>query len=221
MISPIDEPVSQFMRSSLHALTHELAQPVTVIRLIAEQMLLRPQSASTTSFQRIFDQVQQITAILNRARDHTDLPRRQPTSINALIHESIALACIANNAIGVQTIFVPDTDIELNIDKGQIEQVLVNLIRNAIEAIQANDGGYLTIKPTKLPHGVEIAVIDAGPGIDASVAGRIFQPFVTSKPNGAGVGLAISRDIARAHGGDLTVRSSDIGSCFVLYLPLE
>ena len=89
-------------------------------------------------------------------------------------------------------------------NKMQIEQVLINLIRNGVEAIQTirTDGGKVTLK-TRLSkdESVEVTVTDNGPGINADMIGRMFNPFQTSKVSGMGMGLSISRSIIEAHGG--------------------
>ncbi len=90
------------------------------------------------------------------------------------------------------------------VDKVQIEQVLLNLIRNAVEAMQELVRRELTISTGINQQGMaEILVIDTGPGIAEAILSQLFQPFVTTKPHGMGVGLSISRTIIEAHGGRL------------------
>ena len=90
------------------------------------------------------------------------------------------------------------------VDKVQIQQVILNLIRNAIEAMQETDRRELTISTEQVDREtVEVRVTDTGPGIAPSIAAQLFQPFVTTKPQGMGVGLSISRTIIESHGGRL------------------
>ncbi len=105
-------------------------------------------------------------------------------------------------------------------DRVQVQQVLINLIRNAREAMLHSPRRDLAIVARRLPPGmVEIAVADTGPGISEVVADRLFQPFVTTKRTGMGVGLSICRTIIEAHGGRLTVeRNPDGGATFRLTL---
>jgi two-component system, LuxR family, sensor kinase FixL len=85
-----------------------------------------------------------------------------------------------------------------------VQQVILNLMRNAIEAMQETTRRELTIATAEqLGEMVEISIADTGPGIAPDIAAQLFQPFVTSKPQGMGVGLSISRTIVEAHGGRL------------------
>jgi two-component system sensor kinase FixL len=106
-------------------------------------------------------------------------------------------------------------------DKVQIQQVLLNLIRNAIEAMEGCERRDLTIATAALPGNmIEISVADTGAGIAPEIAAQLFQPFVTSKPQGMGVGLSISRTIIEAHGGKLSPRPNPGGgTVFSFTLP--
>jgi two-component system sensor kinase FixL len=99
--------------------------------------------------------------------------------------------------------------------------VLLNLVRNAIEAMEEVDRRELLITTRRLGDKVEIAVADTGQGIPAELADRLFQPFVTTKKSGLGLGLSICREIVKAHEGELTVapRSSG-GAVFRVVLPI-
>jgi len=100
---------------------------------------------------------------------------------------------------------------------------VANLVGNALDFAQQGTDG-----PPRVVVGVDAAagqarvrVIDNGPGVADAVRARIFEPFVTGRPNGVGIGLALSRKIARAHGGDLTLEETLAGAAFRLTLPLE
>jgi len=97
-------------------------------------------------------------------------------------------------------------------DKIQVQQVILNLIRNAIEAMQETTQRQLTIATAQRDDEMaEISVIDTGPGIAPEITAQLFQPFVTTKPHGMGVGLSISRTIIEAHGGRLWAESNPGG----------
>jgi len=98
------------------------------------------------------------------------------------------------------------------IDKVQIQQVVVNLMRNAIEAMEVSDRRELTVSTELAEDGViTISVADSGPGIAPELADRLFQPFVTTKAQGMGVGLSICRSIVEAHSGRLWVEANPEG----------
>jgi two-component system NtrC family sensor kinase len=109
-------------------------------------------------------------------------------------------------------------------DSGQVQQVLLNLLMNALEATPRD--GTITVEAWACPHdgrpGAAVAVSDTGTGISPDALGRIFDPFYTTKPpgQGTGLGLAIARDIVRDHGGTLAVQSRvGVGTTFTLWLP--
>jgi two-component system, LuxR family, sensor kinase FixL len=98
------------------------------------------------------------------------------------------------------------------VDRIQIQQVLFNLMRNAIEAMHASRRRELDVATTLREEGmVEIAVTDTGPGLDSDVALRLFEPFVSTKPNGMGLGLSICRSIVEVHGGLLQCEANPSG----------
>jgi two-component system, LuxR family, sensor kinase FixL len=138
------------------------------------------------------------------ARGETE---RQIESIKKLVEEASALALLGAKEQSVQVTleFDPSVDLVL-VDRIQIQQVLLNLFRNAIEAMQASARRQLVVSINPAAdHMVCVNVTDTGPGIAPDVASRLFQPFTTTKRSGMGVGLSISRTIIEAHGGQITV----------------
>jgi two-component system sensor kinase FixL len=108
-------------------------------------------------------------------------------------------------------------------DRVQIQQVVVNLLRNAIEAMHASPVRTVTISTYAAgPKFVEVAIADTGPGIPDEVAARLFEPFVTTKETGMGVGLSICRTIVEAHGGQLWMTPNpEGGTIFRFQLPVS
>jgi two-component system sensor kinase FixL len=106
------------------------------------------------------------------------------------------------------------------VDKVQIQQVLLNLVRNAIEAMAEVEKRELTISSDTVPDGLRITVQDSGPGLAPQVAARLFQPFVTTKADGMGIGLKICQSIIEGHGGTIVAQPGNPGAVFVIHLPL-
>ena len=136
------------------------------------------------------------------ARGETE---KRPENISKLVEEASALALVGAKEEGVKTLFrfASHTDTVL-VEKVQIQQVLLNLMRNAIEAMQGCEPKQLLVT-TSAPNDdkITVSVADTGSGLSEEIAARLFQPFVTTKPAGMGVGLSISKRIIEAHGGEM------------------
>jgi two-component system C4-dicarboxylate transport sensor histidine kinase DctB len=103
-------------------------------------------------------------------------------------------------------------------DRTRLEQVVINLVQNAIEAVDGRPDGCVTLTAAPVDGAVELSVADNGAGLDPAVAANLFTPFASAKPEGLGLGLAIAREIAREFGGDITHRAGSVGATFVARL---
>jgi two-component system sensor kinase FixL len=143
--------------------------------------------------------------IIRRLRDFVSRgeTERRVEHLAKLIEEASALALVGAKEHGIRVTFRLDPRADMVLaDRVQIQQVLLNLMRNAVDAMVQSARRELTISSRALPDDfVEIAVADTGPGIAPEIAGQLFQPFVTTKAEGMGVGLSISRTIVETHGG--------------------
>lgn len=135
-----------------------------------------------------------------------------PEDIRKLVEEAGALALVGSRELGVRSIFdfAPGADMVLT-DRVQIQQVLINLMRNAMEAMRESDRKELVVRTEPADEFVAVEVSDTGPGISDEIAAELFRPFVTTKAGGMGIGLSISKRIVEAHGGDITVRRNRHG----------
>jgi two-component system sensor kinase FixL len=147
---------------------------------------------------------------------------RRPIAINQVVEEASALALIGAQQQGIRTTLQLDpSNPRAVIDRVQIQQVLVNLIRNSVDAVASSPRREITVSTRVLPDGVELRVSDTGPGIAPEIAPKLFQPFVSTKQTGMGVGLSISRSIVQSHGAELrAIPGTDSGVTFAFTLPL-
>ncbi len=214
-------------------IAHELNQPLTAIASYAQacDWLLARGSTDTAE---IRDALQQITAqglrageIIRRLRNLARTPdtQRVLTDCNGLVEELRGLALTDARVHNARL----EMELAANlphvlVNRVEIQQVVLNLVRNAIEALESvpPERRDIILRTAAGPEEtVEISVIDTGPGVDQKIVDRLFSPFVTTKPAGAGLGLAISRSIVEAHKGTLRYRPQQVagGACFMLRLP--
>lgn len=195
------------------ALAHEVNQPLTAVgnyvsagrRLLTMGDTVRADEA----LQKATDQVTRAGQVIHRLRQfiRKDDGQRATEEVRQTIEEAAALAVLDAERCRVRVTMEFGADLpSVLIDKVQIQQVLLNLIRNAIEAMHDNSRRELTIGAMRSGcNRVEISVADSGPGLPQAVREKLFQPFVTTKPSGMGVGLSICHDIVEGHGGRMWI----------------
>jgi two-component system, LuxR family, sensor kinase FixL len=204
------------------ALAHEINQPLTAATNYVEAAHLLFSGSDSASAQRAgaamdnaLGQMNRATQIIRRLRDFVRKGEAQQRAedIAKIVEEAAALALIGakERGIKVQLRAAPQLP-QVLIDKVHIQQVVVNLMRNAIEAMEGSVRRVLTISTEMVEDGlIRICIADTGPGIAPEVASRLFQPFVTTKAQGMGVGLSICRSIVEAHSGRLWVEANPEG----------
>jgi two-component system sensor kinase FixL len=201
------------MASFASSLAHELNQPLTAIANYCEAArdLLGNGSDRETldTVQEALDEASKESVragqIVRRLRNFISRgeTEQRVESLGRLITEANALALVGSreHGIEVQVQLDPDADLVF-VDRIQVQQVLTNLIRNAIDAMIDSNQKSLIIRTSAEPQDyVTVTVEDTGPGISESVVAELFQPFVTSKSAGMGIGLSICRTIVESHGG--------------------
>jgi C4-dicarboxylate-specific signal transduction histidine kinase len=197
------------------SLAHEITQPISSARNNARAALnfLDRQPPNLDKVKQALDSAvgnaDQAGEIIDRIRDHIRKapPRKAHLDLNRAIEEVIALArsAITSNKVSVQTLLAARLS-PLEGDRVQLQQVILNLVLNAVEAMSSVEVGSreLLISTEQTPgNGVLVTVRDSGPGIDPEHLERVFQAFYTTKPSGVGMGLSICRSIIEAHGGRL------------------
>jgi len=197
------------------ALAHELNQPLSAIanymngsvRLLERSPPDLPKIKAALA--SAGDQALRAGDIIRRLREFVAKgeTERRIEELPRLIEEASALAMVGSKQFKVRLRFAFDPAVgPVLADRVQIQQVLLNLLRNAIEAMQEQPRRHLIIAAKPIADDmVEVAVADTGPGISPKVADQLFLPFVTTKQQGMGVGLSISRSIVEAHGGRMWV----------------
>lgn len=210
------------------ALAHELNQPLTATAnyVKAAQRLLDGAKPNPTRLRQALDLAAQQTLrsgeIIRRLRRFVARGEveRQPESVTKLIEEASALALVGAKERGIHVDLGLDADVPpVVVDRVQIQQVLLNLIRNAIEAMQDMPQRGLTVSLGMDDGMVRVNIADTGPGVAPDVRDRLFQPFVTTKEDGMGIGLSVCRTIVEAHGGRLWMEPNPKGGsvfCFTV-----
>ncbi len=159
-----------------------------------------------------------ITEFLLYARPAT--PQLKKINLHAYIDEELLFLAQDSHFVNITLQNLVPKTTEVTIDPNQFHQVIINLLRNAADAMQ--DGGGIRIECWLTAAAVSISITDTGAGITEDAARHLFEPFWTTKPSGTGLGLAISYRIIEAHGGTLSVESPPAGGCrFVITLPVH
>lgn len=214
-------------------LAHELNQPLAAISSYSTGALNRLDSGRPSGedlrevLAKLQTQARRAGQIIRRVHDFVrrSEPKRDVTPLRLLLEDAIGLMEPLARRHGVRiTLDLPDDLPAPAIDRLMIEQVLVNLLRNGIDAMGETPPGLreLRVRAAVRDDGVQISVADRGPGITSAVAEKLYAPFFTTKPDGMGMGLNICRSIAELHGGHISHHANpDGGTVFVLQLPLE
>ncbi len=204
---------------------HELNNPLTSVLGFSELLLeeLDPGSPWHQDMATIVQGARRARDIVRNMLDFARQakPHRQPTDINVILRQTIALVGPFLNKQGIRIEESYDEEIGLFFaNEGQLKQVVLNLISNAVQAMP--DGGTLALRTAQVEDGLTISVSDTGVGMPPEVRDHIFEPFFTTRTTGTGLGLSVSQGIIKEHGGCIAVESwVGQGSLFTIWLPEE
>lgn len=214
------------------AMAHELNQPLTAVMnyVQASCRLLSSETETATEkalgyMEKAVEQAARAGGIIRGLRKFVEKEdtERSFENINEIIEEAITLVLPGgqSNTIKFATKLSPDLP-EILVHKVRLQQVIVNLVRNALEALEGRDDPQMYVKTHwRDDTFVEVCVCDNGPGLPSEVAQKLFQSFITTKPNGMGVGLSICKTIIEEHGGEIeAVDNKHGGTTFCFTLPV-
>lgn len=216
-------------------IAHEIKNSLNNLRVGIDVMVRRSpsqQEGDKTGRDRV---VEELKREIQRLSDFTGelmsfskgvTPRTIPLDLASFVPEVASLSREAAAEIGASIdVLSPSAPLRVRADPSLVHVVVGNLVSNAVDAVSSrkDGGGRVDIRIERLEGSTiaRVRVTDNGPGVPAEIRANLFEPFVTGKPSGVGIGLAISRKIALAHGGDLVLDSVETGASFSLTLPLE
>jgi signal transduction histidine kinase len=199
---------------------HEIRNPIAAMRLKAENALLADAPRQKEALSMILGQIERLDRLLTRLLSLTerDPPRRQETSIRALVESCVRDHVELALAKGV-TLDVQVAAQTANLDAEQIRRALDNLLLNAIEAAPRHSA--ILVSAQLNGSTLILAVHDEGAGPPSEIRGHLFEPFVTGRPEGTGLGLSLVREIANAHGGTARVVHEANGTSFEILIPWQ
>jgi len=233
-ISREDHLVSQSegTRDLLRGVAHEIKNPLGGIRGAAQLLSGELPDASLREYTDVIThEVDRLQNLVDRMLGPRQLPKIEPVNIHEVlenIHKLIAAE--ANDNVKIICDYDPSLP-DLQADKDMLQQALLNLASNALQAVQDLDTAEITLRTrperqftishTRHRLLLKIEIIDTGPGIPDDMQETIFLPMVTTKPEGTGLGLSIAQSLIQHHGGLIEADVCDGKTCFIVYLPLE
>lgn len=202
-------------------LIHELRQPVFALKALAQLAEGQP-SRAPEYLANLMDQVRTLESLIEGYADFSRRPVGSCEVFEVAAPVRSALVVLEHRAIASQ--------VRLQVDLGgpvavrgsllAVQQALVNLGQNAIDALQGQADGCVTITCIRRPDGVTIRVEDNGPGLPPHIRSHLFEPFHTTKATGTGLGLSISRELMATCGGELRLIEAELGTCWEILLAL-
>lgn len=232
----LEEKEIEAWHQLMRVLTHEIMNSVTPIASLTaavESILKHPDGTrkdlGTLNEDQVDDVFSSLATIGSRSKGLMSFVKAykayakpihaqfESVDVRELVNRTAELLASDLHALGIQLIINnPSTNVEAKADIALMEQVLINLVKNAMDAVAHDGTGIITIDVGVKINRVIIVITDNGTGIDPEVLPRIFVPFFTTKPQGSGIGLSLSRQIMKLHGGTIQVHPSEKGSVFTL-----
>ncbi len=200
---------------------HEIRNPLTSMKGFL-QLLQAGVARKEAYYNILFDEIDKIETITSEllfiSKPLAD--NKQAESIDQMVNEVVVLLRPQASLNNIEIIWERKSSHTVYCDRSQIKQILINLIKNAIEAM--NEPGVIEITYETHRSGITLSIIDEGPGIPEDIIHKLGEPFFTTKQNGTGLGLMITKQILKHHNGKLEVfRNKEKGSTFQIQLPAK
>ncbi len=218
-------------KEAVRRIVHELKNPLTPIKLSAERIKRRAEQDSSNlkdivleSVKPMIEEINEMQYLIENFSRYAKMPppELEPIDLNMLLEEVLSLFSSLPENIQVKKMFAENVP-ELQLDKKLMKRALINILKNALNAVESEGGGVITVKTIYFASGrkVNIEVSDTGQGIPETLKEKIFIPYFSTKPKGDGLGLAIVRNIVQAHNGHVFVKDNfPKGTTFVIELPV-
>ena len=218
---------SNDISACLRGLAHEVKNPLAGMRGAAQLLQRRADNKESSELAGlIIAEADRLAALADRLLNDSAGPRRKPLNVHEPLERVAALVAAETDPPRVQRDYDPSLPITLG-DSDRLQQLLLNLARNAVDA-----GAHTLTLRTRVEHGVRVGarmrrqalridVIDDGCGVPPSITETLYQPLVSGRANGTGLGLALAREIAAEHDGELRHSSQPGVTTFTLLLPSE
>lgn len=205
-------------RNLIRVLTHEIMNTLTPVSSLAQTTaaMLDNESASDDirdAVQTIARRSEGLMNFVSRYRELLKIPRPELSLVNVseALHGIVTLMAAELEGVDIVVDVSPES-LQISVDRALLDQVLVNLLKNALDAVRDTESPRIGLGGGLEFGRILIAVSDNGPGIDADSIDQVFVPFFTTKRDGSGIGLSLCRQIMTAHGGDIAIDSGDSGT---------
>lgn len=209
------------IKNSLFKLTHEIKNPLAVCKGYLQMINLENQEKTEKYLNIIKSEIERSLLIMADFSEFNKIKlNKEITDINLLIQEVTNNLNLLATDQNIKIKFTNNTEIYINIDYNKIKQVIINIIKNSIEAI--NTKGTITIKTSKKLNNCYIEITDNGQGMDEYTLEKLTEMFYTTKKNGTGLGVALSNEIIKAHNGTMDYTSKvNQGTTVTIKLPMK
>jgi two-component system C4-dicarboxylate transport sensor histidine kinase DctB len=224
-MSTEDAPNLEIMRlAELGLLTagllHELRQPVFALKALAQLAEAQPAQASALLAQALA-QATTLERLIEGYADFSRDPARRDEVFELAAPVHSAMVVLAHRACAARVRVEVDLGAPVAVRSSHlaVQQALVNLGQNAIDALRGQEAGRLRIAAAPDPRGAVLRIEDNGPGLPPDILAHLFEPFRTTQPAGTGLGLSISRDVLASSGAELQLVDAEVGTCWEIVLP--